>query len=138
MVAGGTGITPMYQVITYLLAQPGDETELTLVYANRTPEDIILKTELDTLERTHPRFNVYHTVSEAGPVWEGGLGFVNESVLKAYLPKPGDGKVLVCGPPGLMKHISGDKDYEKQPPAQGEISGLLKAQGYTSEDVFKF
>ncbi len=36
MVAGGTGITPMYQVLTKILANPRDKTEVRLLFANET------------------------------------------------------------------------------------------------------
>jgi len=56
-------------------------------------------------------------------------------MLKTHLPPPSaDHLILVCGPPGLMKHVSGDKapDY-----TQGELSGLLKKLGYSESHVFK-
>lgn len=46
MLAGGTGITPMYQVIKAVLSDPADKTECSLVYANQTEEDILLKQEV--------------------------------------------------------------------------------------------
>ena len=36
MVAGGTGITPMYQIIQEVASDPKDKTELYLLYANKT------------------------------------------------------------------------------------------------------
>ena len=41
----------------------------------------------------------------------------------------------VCGPPGFMAAMSGDKtkDYK-----QGLVEGLLKAAGYTEDMVYKF
>eukprot|EP01061_Rhynchopus_euleeides_P001155 TRINITY_DN10824_c0_g4_i1.p1 TRINITY_DN10824_c0_g4~~TRINITY_DN10824_c0_g4_i1.p1 ORF type:complete len:283 (+),score=110.80 TRINITY_DN10824_c0_g4_i1:52-900(+) len=138
MVAGGTGITPMYQIISYLLRQPEDNTKLTLVYANRTPADILLKNELDNLARTNPRFNIYYVVADAPYNWKEGVGFINKGMLESYLPAPKEGKVFVCGPPGMMKHVSGDKDFKESPPTQGSLSGLLKEQGYSENDVFKF
>jgi cytochrome-b5 reductase len=41
----------------------------------------------------------------------------------------------VCGPPPMMKAMSGDKAKDK---SQGELSGLLKDLGYAAEGVFKF
>merc|ERR1712153_262159 len=35
MVAGGTGITPMYQIIRTVLSNPTDKTQLRLLYASR-------------------------------------------------------------------------------------------------------
>ena len=58
MVAGGTGITPMYQLILEMLANPRDKTEIRLIYASRTEADIILKTELDALATVYPNFKV--------------------------------------------------------------------------------
>lgn len=47
MVCGGTGITPIYQVIQAVLNDPLDKTELYLIYANRSEEDILLRKQLD-------------------------------------------------------------------------------------------
>lgn len=50
MLAGGTGITPMYQVIKAVLSNPSDKTECSLIYANQTEEDILLRDEVGGLE----------------------------------------------------------------------------------------
>jgi cytochrome-b5 reductase len=46
MIAGGTGITPCYQIIKAVLNNPNDKTKVNLVYSNTTQEDILLKDEL--------------------------------------------------------------------------------------------
>ena len=139
MVAGGTGITPMYQIIQHLLRNAGDKTQLSLVYANRSEEDILLKKELEMLEREYPRLRVHFVVQEATFSWQQSIGFVTPAHMETYMPKPGAGKIFVCGPPGMMKHVSGDKEFVKGgPPTQGELAGLLKSAGYSENDVFKF
>ena len=60
MIAGGTGITPMYQVIKAVLKQADDDTQLALLYANQSPDDILLFEELQSLARD-PRFRVWYT-----------------------------------------------------------------------------
>jgi NAD(P)H-flavin reductase len=40
MIAGGTGLTPMYQIIRSSLQDPKDKTELALIYANVEEDDI--------------------------------------------------------------------------------------------------
>ncbi|CAI0389617.1 unnamed protein product [Linum tenue] len=40
---GGTGITPMLQVIEEILKNPDDNTKVLLLYANVSPDDILLK-----------------------------------------------------------------------------------------------
>lgn len=40
MIAGGTGITPMYQIIKSSIKDPKDNTQLSLIYANVNEDDI--------------------------------------------------------------------------------------------------
>jgi NAD(P)H-flavin reductase len=46
MVAGGTGITPMLQVVRAILKDPLDSTEVWLMFGNQTEEDILLQVRL--------------------------------------------------------------------------------------------
>ena len=141
MIAGGTGITPMYQVIRGVLDNPKDKTTLSLVYANNTRKDILLANELITLQKTYPNFNAYFTLLEVPTRWLGGVGYVTAEIVKAFMPKPNEKNtmILVCGPPPMMKAISGDKDFSQGgTPTQGSLSGLLAELGYSSAQVFKF
>ena len=140
MVAGGTGITPMYRMIKTILDNPRDRTEVRLVYASRTPDDIILKKELDALALVYPNFKVLYTVDKASPdqEWSGQVGHISKEMLTSFLPPPnaeGGSKVLVCGPPGMVKFLAGEKtkNYE-----QGELTGLLKELKYEKDAVFKY
>ncbi|OAY82958.1 NADH-cytochrome b5 reductase-like protein [Ananas comosus] len=136
MIAGGTGITPMLQVIKAILKNPDDKTQVSLLYANISPEDILLKGELDRLAASYPNFKVFYTVDKPSKNWRGGVGYVSQDMILKGLPGPGeDSLILVCGPPEMMKHISGDKAKDR---SQGELSGLLKELGYTEEMVYKF
>ena len=47
MIAGGSGITPMLQLIEKILSNGRDNTEVRLIFANQTPEDVLLKDRLD-------------------------------------------------------------------------------------------
>jgi NAD(P)H-flavin reductase len=55
MIAGGTGITPMYQLIRAICEDDTDTTEISLIYANRAEEDILLKHELETFAAAYPQ-----------------------------------------------------------------------------------
>jgi NAD(P)H-flavin reductase len=46
MIAGGSGITPVYQVVQEILRNPRDHTRLCIIFANKTEEDILLRAEL--------------------------------------------------------------------------------------------
>jgi cytochrome-b5 reductase len=124
MVAGGTGITPMYQVAQAILKDPSDRTQLSLVFGNVSADDILLKAELDDLAAAHPgRIKVYHVLNNAPANWEGGVGFVTKDILAARLPAPAaDVLVLRCGPK----------------PMNDAVKGHLDALGHAEEAQFEF
>ncbi|ERS99239.1 hypothetical protein HMPREF1624_04437 [Sporothrix schenckii ATCC 58251] len=138
LVAGGTGITPMYQLIKAVLRNADeDKTKITLVYGNIAEEDILLHKELRHLENKYPqRFRTFYVLEKPTADWQGGKGYITKELLKQVLPEPkaGDFKLFVCGPPGLMNAVSGNK---KSPSDQGELSGALQELGYTKEQVLK-
>lgn len=51
MIAGRSGITPIYQVMKAIFKDKDDETEMYVLYANRTEYDILLRAELDEWRR---------------------------------------------------------------------------------------
>lgn len=136
MIAGGTGITPMLQIVEAILKNPDDNTKVSLLYANVSPDDILLKQKLDILSANHPNLKIYYTVDNPSQDWRGGKGYISKDMVIKGLPGPGDDTlILVCGPPGMMNHISGDKAKDR---SQGELTGILKEVGYTEDMVFKF
>jgi cytochrome-b5 reductase len=138
MIAGGTGITPMWQVANAIFKNPEDKTKVTLVFGNQKEEDILLKKDWERLENTYPqRFRAFYVLDKPPKDWTGGKGgYITKDLLKTVLPEPKSEnvKLFVCGPPGMVKAISGPKDKMKQ----GELAGLLKELGYNSEQVYKF
>ncbi|KAJ5964181.1 Riboflavin synthase-like beta-barrel [Penicillium vulpinum] len=138
LIAGGTGITPMYQLAREIFKNPEDKTKVTLVFGNVTEGDILLKKELQELENTYPqRFRAFYVLDKPPAEWVGGKGFITKELLKTVLPEPKEEniKLFVCGPPPMYKAISGAKVSPKD---QGELTGILKDLGYSKEQVFKF
>jgi cytochrome-b5 reductase len=87
MIAGGTGITPMLQIIRAIIRgrKTGDATEVDLIFANVAKEDILLKEDLDELAREDKRFRVYYVLNNPPEGWDGGVGFVTpEMILVCY------------------------------------------------------
>jgi len=104
MLAGGTGITPMYQLIQAVLRDPKDTTQLSLIFGNITEEDILLREELDKVAAEHKKqFHLYFVVDKPTPGWTGGGGFITPDMISKHLPAPSpDALILMCGPPPMM------------------------------------
>ncbi|KAF8311811.1 uncharacterized protein EI90DRAFT_3095318, partial [Cantharellus anzutake] len=70
MISGGSGITPMYQILNHALHLKDDKTKFTLIFANVSPADILLREDLDSFKKQHPdRFNVVYVVDKAEGNW---------------------------------------------------------------------
>ncbi|KAI9510776.1 hypothetical protein F5148DRAFT_508753 [Russula earlei] len=138
LIGGGSGITPLYQLLHHALNDSGNRTRYTLLYANVSEADILLRDELAALERAHPNtFRVVHTLDSPPAGWTGASGYVSRELIKAHVPPAKEGnkiKVLICGPPGQINAVAGQKDGMKQ----GAVGGILKELGYTEDQVFKF
>jgi len=106
MCCGGTGITPMLQLIKAVLKDPKDETKLSLLFANQTEDDILVREMLEEQARLHPeRFKLWYTVDRPPKEWNYSTGFIDEDMLKTHMPPPSEETViLMCGPPPMIKY----------------------------------
>lgn len=108
MVAGGTGITPMLQVVRAVIRgrATGDKTQIDLIFANVSPQDILLKEDLDALAKEDSGFRVHYVLDKPPEGWTGGVGYVTADMITKWLPKPADDvKILVCGPPPMVSGL---------------------------------
>jgi len=104
MVAGGTGITPMLQLVRAVFRDSNDDTSLSLLFANQTEEDILLRAELEEIAAEHPdRFKLWYTVDRPRDGWKYSQGFINSEIIaKALFPPSNENLVLLCGPPPMI------------------------------------
>ena len=89
MIAGGTGITPMLQIIRAAFADPDDTTEIALIFANKSEDDILLRAELEALLVAQPtRFRLHLTLDSPPLDWPAhhSSGFVTKAMIAANLP----------------------------------------------------
>lgn len=105
MIAGGTGITPMLQIITAALEDSADTCEFSLLYANKTEDDILVKDMLEAAAASSKgRFKVHYTLDFPPAGWKGHKGFITADMIKECLPPPGpDSLVVMCGPPPMIQ-----------------------------------
>ncbi|KAL3641326.1 Nitrate reductase [NADH] 1 [Castilleja foliolosa] len=115
MIAGGTGVTPIYQVMQAILKDPEDETEMYVIYANRTEDDILLRDELDAWAEEYPeRVKVWYVVEKSvREDWKYSLGFVTEGIMREHIPAASEYSLaLACGPPPML-HFAVNPNLEK-------------------------
>ncbi|ORZ31129.1 hypothetical protein BCR44DRAFT_1392892, partial [Catenaria anguillulae PL171] len=106
LVAGGTGISAMIQVIRSVLFHKRTDLEVKLLYGAVAPTELVFKDVLIEKARDNPNIKLYFTVDKPDAAWpkEGensmfGTGYMSADVLKRELPPPGDDlRVIVCGP----------------------------------------
>ncbi|XP_013382585.1 NADH-cytochrome b5 reductase 3 isoform X2 [Lingula anatina] len=105
MIAGGTGITPMLQLVRQVFKDPEDKTNLMLLFANQTEKDILLRPELEEIAEQHPdRFKLWYTLDRPEEGWAYSSGFIDADMIKGHLPTPGeDTYIFMCGPPPMIR-----------------------------------
>ncbi|KIJ15906.1 nitrate reductase [Paxillus involutus ATCC 200175] len=108
LICGGSGITPVLQVLRSVLDDNSDTTtKLWMLNANRTEEDILCRSELDKLFAVHgpDRFKLHYILSKAPETWTSSVGRINEKLIVDHLPQPSEhGLILVCGPDAMISH----------------------------------
>jgi cytochrome-b5 reductase len=143
-IAGGTGLTPCLQLIHDLVErqrEPEPEkrpSKLTLIFANNTEMEILLREELDEMAASSNGFLDIHYLVREAPLVPGPQlmqGIVSRRYLEERLPPPEQNPLIfVCGPPGMMELVSGPKTKDKK---QGQLAGILRDLGYTESHVWK-
>ncbi|XP_031469992.1 NADH-cytochrome b5 reductase 2 [Phasianus colchicus] len=105
MIAGGTGITPMLQLIHQITSDPKDFTKCYLLFANQTEKDILLRAELEDIAKRHPdQVTLWYTLDKPPQDWKYSSGFVTADMIKTHLPSPGsETLILMCGPPPMIQ-----------------------------------
>lgn len=117
MIAGGSGITPVLQIASAMLRDPKDNTKISLIYANSTVDDILMKDHLDEMERQYPtRFRVWYTVSQdpknsGNPMfsfeWKYSVGRITKLMLSKRLPQASSSSIVMqCGPKSMMESVN--------------------------------
>lgn len=105
MIAGGTGITPVMQVAAEILRHPEDTTQISLIFACREENDLLMRSTLDQWATVFPdKFKVHYILSDKWPTdWKYSTGFVNKDLCEKELYPAGDDvHTLMCGPPIML------------------------------------
>ncbi|KAI9250423.1 hypothetical protein BDA99DRAFT_522500 [Phascolomyces articulosus] len=114
MIAGGTGITPMWQIID-ALRHDHEPPHVSLIYCVRTIQDLVLKEELEQVQEIvgPDHLHIRYIVSEKPDEhWQQGVGHLTLPEIQQFLfPHQGasdagddDKMVLLCGAQAMIDH----------------------------------
>ncbi|KAJ5351440.1 nitrate reductase (NADPH) niaD or niiA-Penicillium chrysogenum [Penicillium brevicompactum] len=123
MICGGTGITPVFQVLRAVMQDSQDPTQCVVLNGNRQEEDILCRSDLDAYVALDQRkCNVVHTLTKGSDTWTGRRGRISEELLAEYAAPEEQSMVLVCGPGPMEK----------------SARAILLAQGWNESDLHFF
>ena len=104
MLSGGIGITPLRNMLEYACDMKV-ENKITLLFGNRSPDEIPFKKELDGLAKSYPNITIFHVVSDlpAGIQWDGRTGYVDEKMVRESVLDLEKASFFICGPPRMVE-----------------------------------
>lgn len=112
LVAGGSGITPLFSIAASVLEEK-PLARVFLLYGNRRLEDVMLRDALEALANEHPlRFRMRHVLEAPSDVWRGGVGRLERTVfaheidaLLGGAARAASCEWMLCGPAPMTKAV---------------------------------
>ncbi|KAI2790975.1 Nitrate reductase [NADPH] [Penicillium oxalicum] len=123
MICGGTGITPIFQVLRAVMQDSSDPTRCVVLDGNRLEEDILCRDELDTYTaQDSEKCTVVHTLTKCSANWKGRQGRISAQLIHEWASPEESSMVLICGPQAMEQSA---KD-------------ILLTQGWAESDIHIF
>jgi len=139
-ICAGSGSVPNLSILKHCLAQDM-KIRHTMIYGNKTWEDIIFHRQLEEICRKHPeKVRVVHALSREPdlPASEHvRAGRVGEALIREFIPDPTSVEVFACGP-GITKFdklAAKEKGEEPQPRFLESVLDALEAIGVPDERI---
>jgi NAD(P)H-flavin reductase len=122
LIGGGSGITPLFQVIQHLMDEKHLKFDIRLLFANKTEADILIKDRLDELHK-EKSLQVAYSLDSPSENWTGFKGFVSDAMIREFLDRASEEHlVLICGPPIMNK----------------SLNEILKQEGFDQKNIYVF
>ena len=119
MIAGGSGITPLYQTLMEIANMQDQKLQLIFLFANKTEEDIVLRKEL---QDKSDKIKVHYILDTPPQNWKHYKGYITHEILKEICPLDDPDTIyLHCGPKPMTEYIR-----------------VLFSETYPNSVIFKF
>jgi len=103
---GGIGITPVISIIEYIVARDL-QTDVVLIYSNRTEEEIAFKYELDLWQAENKNIRIFYTVTECQPKDKRCIyGRIDKKLLMECMKDCSRRIFFIFGPPKMVEAMS--------------------------------
>jgi 2-oxoglutarate/2-oxoacid ferredoxin oxidoreductase subunit beta len=102
LIAGGTGITPFISIINYM-NNKNMNNKVTLINANKTFEDVIMKEFLEKIKKQE-NIKLVNVLEQPHNDWNEETGFITKEIIQKHVPLKNQ-KWMMCGPPVMVENI---------------------------------
>ncbi|KAF7682952.1 NADH-cytochrome b5 reductase 2 [Astathelohania contejeani] len=133
LIAGGTGITPMTQLLDFCIGNPENKTKFVLIFCNKTEKDIFMLEKLESYG-----IKIVHVLEDCESETKNKIcGRINSNIIYDVINENDEifDFVYVCGPPPMITLLAGSKGLNGE---QGAFDGILKDIGFNENEVYKF
>lgn len=103
-ISGGIGITPIRSMCKYVVDK-NLGTDIILLYANRTPNDISFRVDFEQMQKQYPKLQVIHVLCEHSAGIECKIGSIDKNIIKESILDYPERKFYICGPPVMVSDI---------------------------------
>jgi ferredoxin-NADP reductase len=101
MLSGGVGITPLRSICKYCTDMLLN-TEITLLYGNRTEKDIIFREDFTEMQKQNRNLKLVYTLEKPCESWTGYKGYINSEMIRKEIPDYLERVFYTCGPPAMV------------------------------------
>ncbi len=104
LVAGGSGVVPLMAMLRER-GRVGTRNPARLLFSSRHLDEVIYRSELDTLAAAGDGLEVVHTLTRSQPSgWTGYARRIDDRMIAEVLAPLGDGaRCFICGPTALVE-----------------------------------
>lgn len=100
-IAGGIGITPIRSLLEQMLKK---ESDLILLYGNKTERDIVFKNEINALVESSKKIKAVNILSGQED-YQGEKGIIDLNKIKKFVPDMNSRDIFICGPVPMTEGI---------------------------------